>query len=84
MNLVCAYCGYPLGEDLVAVPHGEPTPSRVHTWGVFAAALLLPVVGLLAGSACLKDAYAARRAACLLWLIAGLCSSLVYVAVLAG
>jgi hypothetical protein len=71
MNLVCAYCGVRFPDRAVR------SPGRLHalehrTWGVFAATLVLPIVGLIAGVLLVLDPGASRRSAGRLWLIAGL------------
>lgn len=74
MNSVCAYCGVRFTERTARSPSGLEQYRRP----LFVAALLLPIVGLVAGLLFIRDASAARRSAGRLWLIAGVFSSLVY------
>lgn len=79
MNLLCAYCGFPFAEDRVAVLRRERTACARLTWVVFTAALVLPLVGLVAGFSYIARPDAADRAIGRLWLRAALCSSLAYI-----
>lgn len=81
MNLICAYCGVQFVDDHQTASRRAPARSAACTWGIFAAALVLPIVGLIAGAAYATHAGRSQRSAGRLWLIAGLCSSLVYLIV---
>ena len=78
MNLICAYCGVPF-IDSGRGSTGKYLFSGQHKWAIFVAALLFPIVGLVAGGACVLGANEAKRSAGRLWLIAGLCSTIAYV-----
>lgn len=86
MNLVCAYCGFPFARDHVAVRRCEPAECKPVTCAMFALAFVLalgvPVVGLVAGFSAMRRPDPAHRAASRRWLIAALCSSLAYIALL--
>jgi hypothetical protein len=82
MNVICAYCGVQFAEDRLAIFQDEDAIAAEHKWGVFVTALLLPVVGLVAGCSYIASADRSKRSTGRLWLIAGLCSSAVYAAVL--
>ena len=79
MNLVCAYCRVPFMADRVAVVRCEDMPSAQVLWGVFAAALVVPLVGVVAGFRCIASGNPARRCAGRMCLCAALCSSLLYI-----
>jgi hypothetical protein len=76
MNLICAYCGVPFVDRRSSRGY---LFSGQHKWAIFVAALLFPVVGLVAGGLCVGSASTIKRSAGRLWLIAGLCSSIAYV-----
>lgn len=78
MNLICAYCRVPFMADRFAVVRSEDLPSAQLTWGVFAAALAVPLVGVIAGFRYVARANPVQRCAGRMWLCAALCSSLVY------
>ena len=78
MNRVCAYCGARFLEYLATTTRRTRGPSGALKWGVFAAAVVVPLVGLVPGLAYAHDVDSAHRAAARLWLVAGLCSSLIY------
>ena len=78
MNLVCAYCGVNF-TDRGAISGDDSLFSGARKWCVLVAALLLPFVGVVAGVPYVMSDNATKRSAGRLWLIAGLCSSLVYV-----
>jgi hypothetical protein len=82
MNLVCAYCGFPFARDHIAAGRREPAECRTVTCAVFALALGIPVVGLVAGFSSMRRSDPVHRAASRWWLIAALCSSLAYIALL--
>jgi len=77
MNLICAYCGVPFVDRRGT--KGRYLFSGQHKWAIFTAALLFPLVGLVAGGLCVFSASDTKRSAGWLWLIAGLCSSIAYV-----
>lgn len=78
MNRVCAYCGArALGRSMITARR-KRGPSDALKWGVCAAAVVFPVVGLIPGLAYAHDRDRAHRAAARLWLFVGLCSTLVY------
>ena len=79
MNLVCAYCRVPFMADRVTVVRSADVPSARLTWGVFAAALAVPLVGVIAGLGYVSRRNPARRWAARMWLCAALCSSLLYI-----
>ena len=79
MNLVCAYCRVPFMADRIAVVRCEDMPSAQVTWGVFAATLVMPLVGVVAGFRYIASGNPARRCAGRMWLCAALCSSLLYI-----
>ena len=81
MNLVCAYCRVPFMADRVSVVRSSDVPSERLTWGVFAAALAVPLVGVIAGFHYIdrRSATCAQRCAARMWLCAALCSSLLYI-----
>jgi hypothetical protein len=83
MNLICAYCGV-VFTDRGTVLRSDDWFSGQRKWGVFAAAFLLPIVGLVAGLAHVMNANESKRSAGRLWLIAALCSGLVYMVLLMG
>jgi hypothetical protein len=83
MNRFCAYCGSAFSEDLTAAPRDRQVVSRSVMWAGFAISVVLPVVGVIIGVAYLLDGADAKVAAGRLWLITGLCSSVVFALVLA-
>lgn len=82
MNLVCAYCRVPFMADRIAVVRCADVPSAGLTWGVFVAALVMPLVGVIAGFRYSARRHPAQRCAARMWLCAALCSSLLYIAAL--
>ena len=82
MNRVCAYCGARFLDDLPATLLRKRAPSEVLKWSVFVAAVAFPIVGLIPGIAYACDTDRTHRAAARLWLVAGICSSLMYVVAL--
>jgi hypothetical protein len=82
MNLVCAYCGFPFAREHIAAGRREPAKCESITWAMLALALAVPVVGLVAGFAAMRRPGLVHRAASRRWLIAALCSSLAYIALL--
>jgi hypothetical protein len=83
MNLICAYCGFPFARDHIAARR-EPAGCEPVTCAMLALALVVPVVGLVAGFAAMRWPELAHRVASRSWLIETLCSSLAYIAVLIG
>ena len=83
MNLICAYCGFPFARDHIAARR-EPVECEAVTCAVYALALVVPVVGLVVGFAAMRRPEPAHRAASRRWLVAALCSSLAYIALLMG
>jgi hypothetical protein len=83
MNLVCAYCGFPFARDHIAARR-EPVGCEPVTCAMLALALVVPVVGLVAGFAAMRRSEPAHRVASRQWLVAALCSSLAYIALLIG
>ena len=79
MNLVCAYCRVPFLADRISVVRSSDVPSERLTWGVFAAALAVPLVGVIAGLRYVDRRKPAQRCAARMWLCAALCSSLLYI-----
>jgi hypothetical protein len=79
MNRACAYCGAHFLDGLPVTMRRKRAPSELLKWSVFVAAVAFPIVGLIPGLAYMHDADPAHRAAARLWLVAGLCSSLIYV-----
>lgn len=78
MNLICAYCGFPFARDHVAARcECEPV-----TWALLGLALVVPVVGLVAGFAAMRRPELAHRVESRQWLIAALISSLAYIILL--
>ncbi len=89
MNLVCAYCGFPFARDHIAAgrraPAGhEPAGCKPVSLARLVLALVVPVVGLVAGFAAMRRPDPCHRAASRRWLIAALCSCLAYIALLMG
>jgi hypothetical protein len=82
MNLSCAYCSSAFVDDRISVVRRGQAPSARWTWGVFVAALAVPLVGVIAGSGYLAKPDAGQRCAGRLWLAAALVSSLAYIAAL--
>jgi hypothetical protein len=82
MNLVCAYCGSPFASDRVAARQREPAGCEPVEGAMLALALVVPVVGLVAGFAAMRRPGRVHGAAGRRWLIAALCSSLAYIALL--
>jgi hypothetical protein len=83
MNLVCAYCQFPFTSDHSAMVRRVPAGCERVQRAVLALALVVPVVGLVAGFAAMHRPERAYREASRRWLMAALGSSLVYIAVLA-
>lgn len=81
MNRICAYCGGRFPRTTMTTARGRRGPPDSLKWGLFFAALVLPIVGLVPGLAYARDRDVAHRAAARLWLAAGLCSTLIYLAV---
>jgi hypothetical protein len=80
MNLVCAYCGFPFARDHLASARHEPLRCGRVTPALIAVALVVPVVGLVAGFSAMRRPDPCHRAASRCWLVAALCSSLAYIA----
>lgn len=78
MNRSCAYCGVGFRSSMTT-SRRRRGPSGALKWSVLAAAVVVPVVGLVPGVAYARDADRAHRAAARLWLTAGLCSTLIYI-----
>ena len=81
MNLICAYCGSPFASDRLAARR-EPAACEPVAWAMLALALVVPVVGLVAGFAAMRRPGRVHCVASQRWLIAALCSSLAYIALL--
>jgi hypothetical protein len=81
MNLICAYCGFPFARDHIAARR-EPTECETATWVMLVLALVVPVVGLVMGFVAMRCPEPVHRAASRRWLVAALCSSLGYIALL--
>jgi hypothetical protein len=81
MNLVCAYCGSPFASDHLAARQRAPAGCEPVAWAMLALALVVPVVGLVAGFAAMRRPGRVPRAASRRWLTAALCSSLAYITV---
>jgi hypothetical protein len=79
MNLVCAYCRVPFTTDRFAIVRCEDMRSTRITWAVFATALAVPLVGMVAGFRHIARGNPAQRWRGWMWLCAALCSSVVYV-----
>ena len=79
MNLVCAYCRVPFMAARISVVRSSDVPSERLTWGVFVAALAVPLVGVIAGFHYVDRRNPAQRCAARMWLCAALCSSLLYI-----
>ena len=77
MNLICAYCGVELAERHAVMRAGSVFLVWTR-WVLLAIALLLPIVGLAIGLAQSSKLDDESRSTGRQWLIAGLCSSLVY------
>ena len=84
MNLVCAYCGFPFARDHIAAERREPAEREQVRFAVLMLALVVPVVGLVAGFSAMRRSDPAHQAASRRWLVAALCSCLVYIALLMG
>ncbi len=82
MNLVCAYCGFPFTSDHSAAVRRVPAGCEHIPCAGLALALVVPVVGLVLGFAAMRRPDHAHSDASQRWLIAALCSSLIYIAVL--
>jgi hypothetical protein len=82
MNRVCAYCGARFLVSSMTTARRKRGPSDALKWGIFAAAIVLPIVGLIPGLAYAHDRDRAHRSAARLWLAAGLCSALIYMLLL--
>jgi hypothetical protein len=78
MNRSCAYCGTRFVKRPMTTAWRKRGPSDALKWGVFFTAVVFPIVGLVPGLAYAHDRDRAHRSAARLWLIAGLCSSLIY------
>lgn len=78
MNLICAYCGFPFARDHGAVR----CECEAVTWALLGLALVVPVVGVVAGFAAMRRPELAHRVESRRWLIAALISSLAYIALL--
>ena len=83
MNLVCAYCGFPFARDHIAARR-EPAECEPVTWALLGLAIVVPVLGLVAGFAAMRRRGLAHRVESRQWLVAALCSSLAYIALLMG
>ncbi|MBC7974839.1 MAG: hypothetical protein H7138_07605 [Myxococcales bacterium] len=81
MNRVCAYCGARFVSSTMTTVRRKRGPSDALKWGIFATAIVFPIVGLIPGLAYAHDRDRAHRAAARLWLFAGLASTLVYMLV---
>lgn len=81
MNLVCAYCGFPFTSG-ATVARREPAEGERVACAVFALALVVPVVGLVAGFSSMRRPEQADRTASRRWLIAAVCSSLAHIVLL--
>jgi len=81
MNRVCAYCGARFPRLSMTTLRGRRGPSDALKWTVFAAAVVVPVIGLVPGLAYAHNEDRAHRAVARLWLITGVCSALIYLAV---
>ncbi len=84
MNLVCAYCGFPFASDHIAAGRREPAESEPVRLALFVLALVLPVVGLVAGFSVMRRSDPASQAESRRWLVAALGSCLAYIALLMG
>lgn len=84
MNLVCAYCEFPFARDHVAAERHERAGCGRIRLAMLGVALAVPVVGLVAGFSAMHRPDPRHRAASQQWLIAALCGSLVYIALLMG
>ncbi|HEX8112624.1 MAG TPA: hypothetical protein VF516_33065 [Kofleriaceae bacterium] len=88
MNLVCAYCGFPFARDHIAAGRREPVESEPIRFAVLVVglvlALVVPVVGLVAGFSAMRRSDPAHQGASRRWLVAALCSCLAYIALLMG
>jgi hypothetical protein len=82
MNLICAYCGVPFASDHLAARQRAPAGCEPVTGAMLVLALVVPVVGLVAGFAAMRRPGRVHCAASQRWLIAALCSSLAYIALL--
>jgi hypothetical protein len=77
----CSGCGVAVASGVAVV---DPAAiSNAKRWGVFAATLLLPLIGVAMGTLYIVDARDEQRALGRLWLIAGVALTLVYAALLA-
>ena len=83
MNPICAYCGFPFARDRVAA-RCELARCEPVTCALLGLALVVPVVGLVVGFVAMRRPEPAHRAASRRWLVAALCSSLAYIALLMG
>ena len=81
MNPICAYCGFPFARDHITARR-EPVECEPVTWALLGLALVVPVVGLVAGFAAMRRPELAHRVESRQWLIAALISSLAYIALL--
>ena len=81
MNRICAYCGARFPRLTMTTSRRRRGPPDALKWGIFAAAIVVPVMGLVPGLAYARDPDPAHRSAARLWLLAGLCSTLIYVLV---
>lgn len=82
LNRVCAYCRCPFTSDHHATVRREPAGYERVQRAVLALALVVPVVGLVAGFSAMHRPGPARCEASRWWRIAALCSSLAYLVVL--
>jgi hypothetical protein len=80
MNLICAYCGFPFASDHVAAKRCEPAGCGRVRLAMLVVALVVPVVGLVAGFSAMRRPEPCHRAVSRRWLVAALCGSLAYIA----
>jgi predicted cobalt transporter CbtA len=81
MNRTCAYCGTRFPRLSMTTLRARRGPSDALKWMVFAAAVVVPLIGLVPGLAYARNADRAHRSVARLWLITGACSALVYLVV---
>jgi hypothetical protein len=77
MNIVCAYCGVQLRDRQARAP-GDWLFTGRRKWLVFAATMLLPIVGVITGLAYLRSSNEVRRSMGRFWLLSGVCASALY------